>query len=118
MPQSANGVTYARKVDKGEARLDWRQPAAVLERKIRAFDPTPGAIIDAGEVAFKVFRASVRTGTLAHPGTVLFADASGIGIACACDVLVLHLLQRPGGRRIPAGEFLQAGSLLVGMVLP
>jgi methionyl-tRNA formyltransferase len=117
VPQSESGLTYAKKIDKAEARLDWRQPAAVLERRIRAFDPAPGASVESGEGSFKVFKASVITGTLAPPGTVLFANASGIGIACACDVLVLHLLQRPGGRRVTAHEFLQAAALPVGSVL-
>jgi methionyl-tRNA formyltransferase len=116
-PQAASGVTYARKIDKAEARLDWHQPASVLERRIRAFDPAPGAYIESADGNFKVFKASVQTGTKALPGTVLFAEPGGIGVACACDVLVLHGLQRAGGKRLGAREFLQATPLLVGSVL-
>jgi len=112
-PQPAAGATYAHKIDKAEALLDWRQPAAVLERRIRAFDPFPGAgaLLD-GE-PFKVWRAQPAPGH-GEPGEVLAADGDRLLVACGDGALRLAELQRPGGKRVPARAFLQAHPGLAG----
>ncbi|MCK6425572.1 MAG: methionyl-tRNA formyltransferase [Burkholderiaceae bacterium] len=102
-PQPAEGVTYAHKIDKAEAPLDWTQPAAVLERRIRAFDPFPGASCPRGGETLKVWAARLAEGRGA-PGEVLALDAEGPIVACGEGALCLTQLQRPGGRRAAARD--------------
>jgi len=111
-PQPAEGVTYAHKIEKGESPIDWHQPAAVIERRIRAFDPFPGATLTWKGELVKVWRAAVRgaVGLDGPAGAVLADDAGRLTIACGAGALELLELQRPGGRRIPAAQFLQSGS--------
>jgi methionyl-tRNA formyltransferase len=113
-PQPGVGVTYAAKVSKGEAAIDWAVPAAVTERRLRAFDPFPGAcsVLD-GEVV-KCWRGRVRAGG-GTPGEILAAGPDGIAVACGAGVLELTQLQRPGGRRLTAAEFMQRGRVVRGM---
>ncbi len=106
-PQPADGVTYASKVDKAEAAVDWAQPAAVIERRLRAFDPFPGAHFALDGEAVKLWRAAVRSDLAGEPGRVLGADARGLVVACGDGALELLQLQRPGGRRIAAAAFVQ-----------
>jgi len=116
-PQPAQGVTYAHKIEKSEAAVDWRLPAEVIERRIRAFDPFPGASSVIGGEAVKLWRAQVLAGTGEAPGTVLAAGAEGIAVACGNGALRLTELQRPGGKRITAAQYLQARPLAPGAVL-
>src|SRR5438132_8817992 len=113
IPQPADGVTYAHKIDKAEAAIDWRQPAAQIERRIRAFDPFPGAstMID-GEL-LKVWRACVLPDRGA-PGEVLRADGDELVVACGDGALRLEQVQRPGGKRLPARALLQSHAALAG----
>jgi methionyl-tRNA formyltransferase len=104
--QPTDGVTYAHKIDKAEAPIDWRQPAVEIERRVRAFDPFPGATFQAGGEAVKLWRAAVVPG-VGEPGTVLGA---GPVVACGAGALALLELQRPGGRRLPASAFLAGQS--------
>lgn len=115
-PQPLEGVTYAHKIDKAEARIDWRSPAALIERRVRAFDPFPGASFESEGVSVKLWRASVVDAQGA-PGTVLAAPPGRCIVACGEGALELLELQRPGGRRGPAAAFLQAHALAVGSVL-
>jgi methionyl-tRNA formyltransferase len=112
-PQPEDGVTYAHKLDKAEARLDWNEAAAALARKVRAFDPWPvaEALVD-GET-LRVWRVQVRdsglgTGDSAGPGSIVAATREGIDIGCADGVLRLLEVQRAGGRRISAADYLNA----------
>lgn len=114
-PQPTEGVTYAHKIDKAEAAVDWSLPASTIERRIRAFDPFPGASgLLSGEV-IKLWRAQVvnASGT---PGTVLAITDDGITVACGDGALQLTELQRPGGRRLPARQFLQGKPVQLGQV--
>ena len=111
--QPAEGVTYARKVDKSEARIDWRQPAIAIERRVRAFDPFPGAAFESGAESVKLWRAVLAPGT-GEPGTVLPAPAGRCIVACGEGALELLELQRPGGRRGPATAFLAAHPIPAG----
>ncbi|MCX7166252.1 MAG: methionyl-tRNA formyltransferase [Rhodocyclales bacterium] len=108
--QPESGVTYATKIDKAEARLDWTQPATVLERKLRAFNPFPGAIVTLADEPVKVWRGDVVAGD-GRPGQVLAADAAGIVVACGEAALRLTELQKPGGRRVTSAEFLHGNPL-------
>lgn len=105
-PQPDEGVTYAHKVDKAEARLDWRLPAAVLERRVRAFDPFPGAQLLHDGRSVKVWRAAVVAGH-GEPGTVLPAPEGQLRVACGEGVLELLELQPPGGRRTAVEAYLR-----------
>jgi methionyl-tRNA formyltransferase len=121
-PQDEEGMTYARKINKGEAALDWTLEAGQLERLVRAFNPVPGVSAIHGTQTFKVWHTRVAdAGSLGSrsgpPGSVLFAGAEGIGIACGQGVLVLLELQRPGGRRVNAAQFLSQAALPIGAVL-
>jgi methionyl-tRNA formyltransferase len=118
-PQPAEGVTYAHKIQKHEAAIDWRQPAAVIERRIRAFDPFPGASTRVGGDTVKVWRAELDGATVsrAAAGEVLAVDEAGIVVACGEGALRLTQLQRAGARRLPAREFLRGFALQPGQRL-
>jgi methionyl-tRNA formyltransferase len=108
-PQSAIGVSYAHKLEKAEARLDWALQASVLARKVRAFDPWPVAeALLAGE---RVRIHSAQALPLRHdatPGQVFAAGRDGIDVACGDGALRLVVLQREGGKPVGAGDFLNA----------
>ena len=108
-PQPAEGASYAAKISKNEAALDFTQPAAVLARKIRAFNPAPGASASICGSVIKIWDAeAVECSATDRPGQILAADAnSGLVIACGGGALRLTELQKPGGKRLPAAEFLQ-----------
>lgn len=111
VPQPEEGVTYAAKISKEEAKLDFGLPAAVLARKVRAFNPFPGAHGQAGGVTVKIWHAQAVDGK-GQPGQVLSADAQqGIVVACGEGALRLTALQKPGGKRLAAAEFLKGFSL-------
>lgn len=103
--QPAEGVSYASKIDKSEALIDWTQPAAAIERRLRAFDPFPGGLAPLRGEAIKVWRARWAEGQ-GRPGAVLSLQPDGPEIACGKGSLVLTELQRPGGKRLPAGALL------------
>ena len=120
-PQPAEGVTYAHKIDKSEAAINWRVPAQVIERRLRAFDPFPGATAVLGADTLKCWRAEVVPTSMllagSLPGEVIAVDAQGITVACGEGALRLTELQRPGGKRMTAGQFLQGTPIEVGAVL-
>jgi methionyl-tRNA formyltransferase len=108
-PQPADGVSYAHKLDKTEACLDWNEPAAALERKVRAFDPWPVATAELGGETVRVWRArAVAAPVRGAPGTVLAATREGIDIACGDGALRRLQVQRAGGRRLDVADFLNA----------
>jgi methionyl-tRNA formyltransferase len=110
-PQPADGATYAHKIEKTEAAIDWTQPAAQIERRVRAFDPFPGATFDTAGARVKLWRARVAEGTRgAAPGQVVALTASAEPVVqCGDGALALVEIQRPGGRRVPASRALAAG---------
>jgi methionyl-tRNA formyltransferase len=111
--QPEHGTTYAAKLDKAEAELDLRFAAQALERQIRAFDPFPGAFLRYGEAMVKIWRAGVVPAGGA-PGEVLASGPSGIVVACGERALCLQELQRAGGKRLSAREFLAGFAVPVG----
>jgi methionyl-tRNA formyltransferase len=108
--QPQQGVTYAAKISKEEARLDFALPAIELARKVRAFNPFPGAQGVLGGVTVKIWQAEATAGGVnPAPGQVLSADAhNGIVVACGQGTLRLIELQKPGGKRLPASEFVKS----------
>jgi len=110
VPQPEVGVTYAAKIDKAEARLDWNQPAAVLARKLRAFNPFPGAVMALAGEPVKIWCGEV-VAVSGRPGQVLAADATGIVVACGEAALRITELQKPGGRRVTSADFLHGSAL-------
>ena len=108
-PQSDVGVTYAHKLDKAEARLDWSQPAEVLARKVRAFNPWPVAEAElAGERVRIHAAAALPLAHRAAPGSLLLASREGIDIACGEGALRIRVLQREGGKAITAADWVNA----------
>jgi len=113
-PQPAEGVTYAAKIDKQEAAIDWSGAADQIERQVRAFDPVPGAFALLDGVPVKLWRAHAEAGPEAPPGTVLEAGPDGLLISCGKGALSVAELQRPGGRRLPVDAFLRGQSISPG----
>jgi methionyl-tRNA formyltransferase len=114
--QPAAGMTYAAKIDRSEARIDWRQSAEAIDRRIRAFNPTPGAQTTLAGETVKLWEA-VPAAASGAPGTVVRADATGIVVACGEGALNLTTLQRPGGRRLSAAAFLAGHRVATGSQL-
>jgi methionyl-tRNA formyltransferase len=112
-PQPADGATYAAKLAKHEARIDWTRPAAELERQVRAFNPFPGATARLRGTEIKIWRAAVAEAA-GEPGVVLALDPAAIVVACGRGALRLEELQRAGGKRLPAREFLRGFALAAG----
>ncbi len=106
-PQPAEGVCYAHKIEKAEGAIDWTLPAAVLERRVRAFDPFPGMSFNLDGQAVKLWRAALRPELSGAPGTVLRADGQEVVVACGEGALSLLELQRPGGKRLTVRAFQQ-----------
>ncbi|MGZ8291341.1 MAG: methionyl-tRNA formyltransferase [Telluria sp.] len=109
VPQPEAGVTYAAKISKDEAKIDFSLTADEISRKIRAFNPFPGAHAEVNGVTIKIWGAqAMPAGSATLPGQVLAADAQhGIVVACKEGTLRLSELQKPGGKRLPAQEFLK-----------
>ena len=109
-------ANYAAKLTKEEARLDWSRPAAELARAIRGYTPFPGAFATLNGEPLKLWSASVTDGK-GQPGEILAADASGVLIACGDGALRVTELQRAGGKRLAAAQFLAGCPLSVGAIL-
>lgn len=122
-PQPSDGVTYAHKISKQEAALDWRLPADALARKVRAFDPFPAAQAVLDDTPLKIWTAEPVAAEAcdAVPGTILSVDGVGVTIACGEGALRATQLQKPGGKRLAAREFIAGFPLHAGqrfMVAP
>jgi methionyl-tRNA formyltransferase len=113
-PQPAQGATYAHKIDKAETAVDWSRSAAEIERQVRAFNPSPGAVARLRGDDVKLWQASALDGALAPPGTVLRAGRGGIEVACAAGAVRITELQRAGGKRLSADAFLRGCAIAVG----
>jgi methionyl-tRNA formyltransferase len=122
--QPSQGVTYAHKIEKSESGVDWQQPAEAIERRMRAFDPFPGVTCGMASATstetetVKLWQAQVVANTSESPaGTVVSADARGVCVACGEDALRITQLQRPGGKRQSAADFLRGFPMQHGQML-
>ncbi|MBN8997164.1 MAG: methionyl-tRNA formyltransferase [Rhizobiales bacterium] len=118
MPQAAEGVTYAKKIEKSETRIDWHRPAAEVHNHIRGLSPDPGAWCEMdfgkGPERVKIIRSTLAEGS-GVPGTVL-DDA--LAVACGAGAIRFTELQRAGSRAMKAEEFLRGSRVAAGIVLP
>jgi methionyl-tRNA formyltransferase len=119
--QPAEGVTYAHKIEKSEAALDWSQSAQVLAQRVRAFDPFPGMSTQLGDEVIKVWQAHAlnKDASLNHEhvaGSILAIADEGLQVACGEGVLCLTQLQKPGGKRQAVSEFVRSFKGAVGDV--
>ena len=111
-PQPGEGASYAPKIKKEDGRLDWKQPARALWNRVRGLIPWPGTFTYLDGVMLKIRRVEVFS-ACGEPGEILQAGKTGIIVACGCDSLKILELQREGGRRLAAHEFM-AGYKLEG----
>jgi methionyl-tRNA formyltransferase len=120
-PQPAEGASYARKITKEDGRIDWTQPARVLWNRVRGYTPWPGAFtfqqVQGKPRLLKFWSAQVDEGISGRPGEVLRADKSGVVVACGQGALRVLELQREGGRRLNAAEFMAGHSVPAGTFL-
>jgi methionyl-tRNA formyltransferase len=114
-PQPSEGVTYAHKLEKSEAAIDWTLPAAVLDRRVRAFDPFPGVTATVSGETVKLWRVHPVEGT-GTPGEVLAITDEAVTVACGSGALELQELQRPGGKRLPVRQLLPSLGWRVGQL--
>jgi methionyl-tRNA formyltransferase len=121
-PQPAQGATYARKIDKREARIDWTASAAAIERQVRAFNPWPVAETSWRDQRLRLWEAhatrpraaallAVAAAAGAVPGDVVGGTEDGVEVLCGQGVLAITRLQLEGRRALPAGEFMRGQSL-------
>ena len=119
VPQPFEGITYAHKIEKHEALIDWTQPAQVIERRIRAFNPFPGAFSTLGSDTIKLREAAVLH--VSRPadtacGQVLAATGDGVDICAGNGVIRVFRLQKAGGKVLDAAEFLRGFAITAGMI--
>jgi methionyl-tRNA formyltransferase len=112
--QEAQRATYAAKLTKSEAQMDWKQDAEQLERAVRGYFPFPTANTIFGGIPVKILRAHISEGKDAEPGTIIAADKSSIYVACGKGVLALDVLQKPGGKALPVAQFVQSLPIQIG----
>ena len=122
VPQPEQGVTYAAKIEKSQMAIDWREPAARVADRIRAFDPFPGCTARLARLPepLKIWRArplaaaEVAAAGPSAPGTVIRRSGDELVVACGEGALSLQELQKPGGRRLPVREFLSGFPVAAG----
>ena len=116
-PQDEARATHAAKIAKAEARIDWSQPAVQIDRQVRAFDPAPGAEARLAGESFKVWQAEVVPDARGTPGEILALSQGDFIVACGTQGLNLRMVQRAGGRKMPAMEFARGTALAQGATL-
>lgn len=119
-PQPARHASHARKIVKDDGRLDWTRPASELHRRLRAFTPWPGVFTHlptAKPVLLKIWKAETVSASAGRPGEILQANRDGVVVRCGEDGWRILELQREGGRRLTAADFLAGHPLAPGTVL-
>lgn len=112
--QDSTQATYAAKLVKTEAQLEWTQSAVQLERAVRAYNPVPGAYSALNGTTIKIWQASLAEEGQGEPGTVLAVNKDSISVACGLGAINLEVLQRPNGKSLPAAQFMQGFLIKVG----
>jgi methionyl-tRNA formyltransferase len=118
VPQPADGVTYAHKIEKHEAMIDWSQPSALIAQRVRAFNPFPVACATLNGETLKIWSANVAPGippAAAEFGSILAVAPEGIAVSAMNSIVVVTELQRPGGKRLQVADFLRGFDLRPGM---
>jgi methionyl-tRNA formyltransferase len=106
-PQDGALATYAAKLSKEEAQLDWTRSALELERAVRGYNPFPGASCNINDTPLRIWQASVCAGMSGEPGVILAVEKNALVVACGTAALSLEVLQRPNAKALPAAQFLQ-----------
>jgi len=114
VPQTKENVSYASKLEKIEAKINWQMNAEEISYAVRAFNPYPVAHSVIDGFPLKIFQARAITNTIGRPGEILSAKQEGIVVACGKDALMLEIVQKPGGKKLSAAEFLAGYSLKPG----
>jgi methionyl-tRNA formyltransferase len=114
VPQQNDGASYARKISRDDATIDWRVPALAIDRQVRALNPFPGAVTSLAGKPIKIWASEPAPGHLGTPGTVVRADSGGLIVACGEGALAVRELQRAGGRRLSAADFLSGNPIETG----
>lgn len=115
--QPLEGISYAKKIDKAEAQIDWTHPAEVIERRLRAFDPAPGCESVIGGEKLKIWHAAVKPSPVditIPPGTIIEASPDQLTVQCGVDALGLITVQKPGGKRMAIADYLRGSTLQTG----
>jgi len=112
--QDGSGASYASKLLKSEARIDWRQDARQIERTVRAFNPFPVCFAELNGVKIKIWQSALGTGSPGYPGKVIAIGKSGITVGCGKGALRIEVMQQPGGKALPANLFMQSMPVRVG----
>lgn len=114
LPQQEEGASYARKISRDDAAIDWQASALVIDRQVRALNPVPGAFTALGGKPIKIWSAEPAAGNSGSPGAVVRADGGSLVIACGEGALAVRELQRAGGRRLNAADFLSGNPIEAG----
>ena len=105
---------YAAKIKKADAEIDWQQTAEQLDRVVRTFNPSPGAFAYFQDNLLKIWQASVVNGRVGQPGEIIAADRDGIVVACGSGLLRIEVMQKPGGKKLSAADYLSGNSMQPG----
>ncbi|MDE2387531.1 MAG: methionyl-tRNA formyltransferase [Betaproteobacteria bacterium] len=108
LPEAQDGAQacYAAKITKAEAEIDWRQSAQQIDRLVRAFNPNPGAYSHLRDAVLKIWQAKAIDGGAGQPGEVIAVDQAGITVACGSGLLRIAMMQKSGGKKMSAADFL------------
>jgi methionyl-tRNA formyltransferase len=116
-PQALAGATYAHKIEKAQAELDWTRDAAQLARQVRAFNPFPVATTRLRAEPFRIWRAQAVAGTASSPGRIRAVEADALLVECGNGLLRIEEAQRAGGRRLPIRDLLSGVPIAPGELL-
>lgn len=105
---------YAAKIKKADAEIDWQQTAEQLDRVVRTFNPSPGAFTYFQDNLLKIWQVSVVNGRVGQPGEIIAADRDGIIVACGSGLLRIEVMQKPGGKKLNAADYLSGNSMQPG----
>jgi methionyl-tRNA formyltransferase len=113
-PQPQEGASYAGKLKKTDAQIDWQKAAIQVERSVRAFNPAPGAYTTLNGQSLKIWKAQLEECLHGKPGTIISVDENSIIVACGTGAVRIKEVQKAGGRRLPVEKFLQGFALKPG----
>ncbi|NBQ71001.1 MAG: methionyl-tRNA formyltransferase, partial [Nitrosomonadaceae bacterium] len=104
--QDETQACYAAKITKAEAEIDWRHSAQQIDRMVRTFNPNPGAYVHFRDMALKIWQAEALDGNAGKLGEIVAVDRAGITVACGSGLLRIAVVQKPGGKKMSAADFL------------